>query len=149
MEPRHQGCFIQDSFLGSDRSSISSWIWLRFLCLCSLLPSFLPSLKFLGFGHLSQIDSLFLVAPRSSWPITSLTVLGSESHWNDLDPYSAHRGQGLRSVARSCVYPLSSGVRDIPAEQCGLRVEGRQVLKGKSDCCWQAKISSVLLGFGQ
>ena len=69
-------------------------------CLCpSVLLSALLS-KVLDRGQLlPQVGPLYLVTPAALVSIL-LTVLGGESHGNDLDPHSAYCGQEVRELSQ-------------------------------------------------
>ena len=70
------------------------------LCLCpSVLLSSLPS-EVLDPGQLlPQVGPLYLVAPAALGSVL-FTVLGGESHGNDLDPHSAYCGQEVRGLSK-------------------------------------------------
>lgn len=86
-----------------------------------------------------------LGGPQQFLAYNLFIVLGSKSYWNDLDLYSMPVARAWEHSQVMCV-PLSSGVRDIPAKQCGFRVERRQVFKGKSDLLLASKNLWCLLG---
>lgn len=78
------------------------------LCLCpSVLLSFLPS-EVLDLGQLLlQVDSLYLVAPAALASVL-FTVLGGESHGNDLDPHTAYCGQEVKGLSQLMCVSLES-----------------------------------------
>ena len=78
------------------------------LCLCpSVLLSSLPS-EVLDLGQLlPQVDSLYLVAPAALASVL-FTVLGGESHGNDLDPHTAYCGQEVIGLSQLMCVSLES-----------------------------------------
>lgn len=77
-------------------------------CLCpSVLLSSLPS-EVLDLGQLlPQVDSLYLVAPAALASVL-FTVLGGESHGNDLDPHTAYCGQEVKGLSQLMCVSLES-----------------------------------------
>ena len=80
------------------QSSISALLSF-FLLFPSVLLSSLPS-EVLDPGQLlPQVGPLYLVAPAALGSVL-FTVLGGESHGNDLDPHSAYCGQEVRGLSK-------------------------------------------------
>lgn len=109
VELRCQGCLIQDFFLVTGAQFFLNMA--SFLCFCPSPLSFPQNCLALGIFSLRQVLSTWRAQQLLAY--IPLAIPGSESHWNDLNPHSYHCDQGMRCLARSCVYPWIPAVRGI------------------------------------